>query len=267
MKKIFIPIAVAVLCSILPSQAAVVIAQYTGGEGDFGNPLIPPAAPFIYEIPKTAGQVKDISGHGFDLTASPVTPGTGPYYVDGTNTGSDYAYAFDPGSSNVLSLATPVTSALNDFSIEVTITAGSYNATHNSYVVNNGNGGTGFGILFYSADPMVTDTKVYGILNGIGFIGNGSTLTLDNTTAYTLKLENIGGVNSFYVDGVLQGSAANSAAIAAVGNFSIGGTPSGAYFSGSIDNVIVTVPEPSAAALLLVGGIAFLARRRKQVQG
>ncbi len=193
-------------------------------------------------------------------------PGT--YTTVGSPTVSSGALQLNGSSGLTFTGATPLT-VTDNFGIEAIVNASSIDAF--DFVLANSNDNQGYGIL--------QDNGWQAIVMGQN-LSAGSTVALD--TEVRLAYVRDGGTGSLYVDGAFVANLNNTPVTPT--QFNIGFNPwdgvGTSGFNGSITEVrlftftagefvtgdlltAATVPEPSSTALLGLGGLALILRRRK----
>ncbi len=259
-----IAIAASLACAALTAHATVTtVAWYQLGETDPGA-----AANALGQNPTL-----DSSINSFNLTRSGAP--TNRADTAALSFGSSLSMQWhDPGnaaSGDGYFTNTPVTTAVNNFGFEMWVkplaTPGVF-----AYLFYNGSS-NGEGIAL---DPS---GKWQAGRTGAGFDFTTASATLGQWEHLALVWD--GGVEKFYTNGVLFGSAA-LAPIAAGTQFSIGGYQNGQYgFNGLIDQFRVftfapgqfspsdlligtPIPEPGAIGLFALGGVAVLRRYRRK---
>jgi hypothetical protein len=239
------------LAAATVSQAAItVIGNFRLGEADAG------AAPG-----NSAGAATTNSAGIPNLTLI----GTAPVYTGAVGAaGSGIAMDFTNGGY----MASPLITSNNNWGIEAWVQ--SDNGSLTSAIAYNGNSANaGMGIY------QIGGTYI-GLMGGIAFVGSTPV-----TNAWThLAMVVNGGTTTFYVNGVANATAGAPNTPIATNNFNIGIRPDlGERFDGRIDEVRIfsfapgqfsvndlqfngVVPEPASGALLGLGLMACLRRRR-----
>jgi hypothetical protein len=259
MKKItFLKIAIlGTLVVGAPMANAQILASFRGGEDDTNTP------PYTGNGTPTHNSVNMTQTLGW----SSASPTQGPYFAGGLVSGSTESYDFDSSQNQNWNGAIQAPWVVTtNFSLQVSATIAGGNAdTLTHTLVNVGNTANGFGIV-------INNNRVYGLLNGIALIGAGFLPSFDNATVYTFRLDNVAGVNTFYVNGVASGSSLTAAAFTPTTAFSIGSMIQPGYAGlsnvwkgGKLDEITLTaIPEPASMALVAAGfGFLAFGRRRR----
>lgn len=255
--KLFQIVTISALFVATQAASAQLVASFRGGENDANTP------PYTGNGTPTHNSVNMTQTLGWSSSS----PSEGPYFAGGLVSGSTESYDFDPSKNQNWNAAIQAPWVMTtNFSLQVSATIAGGNAdTLTHTLVNVGNTVNGFGIV-------INNNRVYGLLNGISLIGAGFVPAFDNATVYTFRLDNVAGVNTFYVNGVASGSTLVAAAFTPTTAFSIGSmiTPGYAglanvWKGGKLDEITLTViPEPATGALM-TGALVMLAvlRRRR----
>jgi hypothetical protein len=269
--KLLLPIFCIFAVLTVPVNAAVVTVGYwRGGENDT-------PAPTGFQV--TNNSTTDIAGSNNLLpwNNSQQTPGFsafGPYYnTPGLTAGSTSTFAFDPNTGNMFQTSV-FNTATSDWGIQAYTTTTQAGST----IIANGSSNLGgYSIIVYNG-------KYSGLMNSIAVLEG--TIAADGT-ARNVALVNDNGTLQLFIDGVLDVSSNLGGASTPAGLFTVGGSFGNSGYSGfangSIDEARIftfatgqfnaatdltyVVPEPSTAALLLIGSVgALLVYRRQRVK-
>lgn len=203
----------------------------------------------------------------YTLPASPTTPAgdgwTGddlPNWVSSNFSGLDYLRN-NNGGDNTITRAFETGIQATDTTVTLTIDART-NGNFSQYGLS-GDGATllfGFGINFNASG------QYFVMLNGSRTNVGGST-SGDAVKTLSLELDSATGSAQLYVDGAATGSAITSSSGANLINELVGADTlyhrSNSQFVGAGSYTIEGTPEPSSVALLGLGGLALVLRRRK----
>lgn len=202
-----------------------------------------------------------------------------PFTQTGTPTVAGGELQLDGGS--FLTIADPLGGAVDNYVVEAIVTATAFNVFDFAFARNDpagANGGNnGQGLLFQDFGGGPGEIN---LLNSSSPPAAASNIQLALNTPTAIAIVQDDGLGLLFINGVQVATTAN-AIIGTPTNLGIGTHPfdgvAGA-FNGSIDRVrlatfnldefdpttdLLVVPEPSSAALLGLGGLALILRRRK----
>jgi len=245
----------------LPATAAVtLVAEYHLGEaGSLGANNLP----------------QDSSGNGYNL-GNQISGSSSSVGTTGVSAPGSTAYIDTSGGGNEGWYGTNILTGLqtDDFALGVYVRASSNTSTNQGDIFTVGG----------STDSLKLSLATNGwgaSANNTAWIGtsNGVAGSFTDNTWVHLALIRSGGITTLYIDGAAQGNTWAGTPVNNTVHISV--NPGGAaFFDGQIDearivtfdtgestqnilNTLQAVPEPSSVALLGIGGLALILRRRK----